>query len=275
MNLKRLEASLRTLVESQLIRALPGQRPEDRVAQRLIEAMDAGTQLDRAGNRIAPNVYTLLVHPDSLSYWRDPHLLETITEIVSEAAGASGSRLAAPPSIALSPDASRKPGEFLVVASHEVAPINVTQDLVANTPAAVHRDAAAAIPENAFLIVDGSQEYELSQPVVNIGRRLDNNLVIEDPRVSRHHAQLRAIEGQFVLFDLNSSGGTFVNGQRRSQSVLHAGDVVSLAGVSLIYSQDTLTPHPHTNHTAPRPRADAETPNAASDSMPSGDDAQE
>jgi pSer/pThr/pTyr-binding forkhead associated (FHA) protein len=46
-----------------------------------------------------------------------------------------------------------------------------------------------------------------------------------------------------VLFDLNSNGGTFVNGQRTNQSVLHPGDVISLAGVSLIFGQDLTASH--------------------------------
>ena len=46
------------------------------------------------------------------------------------------------------------------------------------------------------------------------------------------------VRDRFVLFDLNSSGGTFVNGQRTDQSILYPGDVISLAGVTLIFGQD-------------------------------------
>jgi pSer/pThr/pTyr-binding forkhead associated (FHA) protein len=74
--------------------------------------------------------------------------------------------------------------------------------------------------------------------VVNIGRRPDNNLVIDDPSVSRVHAQLRAIRGQMVLFDLESTGGTYVNGQRVASSILYPGDVISLAHTQLVYGQD-------------------------------------
>ncbi len=56
--------------------------------------------------------------------------------------------------------------------------------------------------------------------------------------VSRAHAQLRLVKDHFVLFDLNSSGGTFVNGERTNQSVLYPGDVISLAGITLIFGQD-------------------------------------
>jgi len=80
---------------------------------------------------------------------------------------------------------------------------------------------------------------------------MDNQLVIDDPRVSRNHAQLRAINGRFVLFDLNSTGGTFVNGQRASQTVLYAGDVISLAGVALIFGQDNPPTGNDTRDTAP------------------------
>jgi pSer/pThr/pTyr-binding forkhead associated (FHA) protein len=52
---------------------------------------------------------------------------------------------------------------------------------------------------------------------------------------------LRIVRERFVLFDLNSSGGTFVNGQRAEQSVLYPGDVISLAGVTLIFGQDLPT----------------------------------
>lgn len=95
-----------------------------------------------------------------------------------------------------------------------------------------------AIPENAFLIIDGVRIQPLKEAVVNIGRRLENHVIIDDPRISRHHAQLRAIRGHYVLFDLNSTGGTFVNGQRTTQTVLYPNDVISLAGVILVFDQD-------------------------------------
>jgi pSer/pThr/pTyr-binding forkhead associated (FHA) protein len=118
------------------------------------------------------------------------------------------------------------------------------------------------MPENAFLIVEGVKVFPLKLPVINIGRRLDNQLVIDDPRVSRNHAQLRAIKGRFVVFDLNSTGGTFVNGQRASQTVLYPGDVISLAGVALIFGQDNPPPRPDLKETAPLQKATTDRPTA-------------
>jgi pSer/pThr/pTyr-binding forkhead associated (FHA) protein len=140
----------------------------------------------------------------------------------------------------------------------------------ADTGSQVGAEDIPSVPENAFLIVEGVKEFPLKRAVINIGRRLDNNLVVDDPRVSRLHAQLRAIKGRFVLFDLNSSGGTFINGQRASQSILYPGDVISLAGVSLIFGQDSPWPQRDSGKTAPRSRLGGERPTAIIRSMPPG-----
>ena len=222
----------------------------------------AGTRIDPAGVRGR----TQCVHdpgPSAATWidWRDPHLLETLVEALKESGDQSGFRFATPPSIEIAEDPGVASGR---VPRRGIAPairsLKETQDVAAATPAPVTGIETAALPENAFLIVEGVKEFALREAVINIGRRLDNHLVIEDPRVSRHHAQLRAINGRFVLFDLDSSGGSFVNGQRLSQGILYPGDVISLAGVSLIYGQDTPLPQPAADATAPRRRAGTDRP---------------
>ena len=95
-----------------------------------------------------------------------------------------------------------------------------------------------SIPENVFLILEGSKAVPLDQLVFSIGRSHDNTLVLDDPRISRHHAEIRVLRDHFVLFDLNSSGGTYVNGLRTGQGLLYPGDLISLAGVNLVFTQD-------------------------------------
>jgi pSer/pThr/pTyr-binding forkhead associated (FHA) protein len=90
----------------------------------------------------------------------------------------------------------------------------------------------------AYLIVN-SEVFTLGNQLTNIGRKLDNHIVIQDPRVSRNHAQIRVVDDQFVLLDLNSTGGTTVNGNRINRSVLYSGDAISLAGVNVKFVQDT------------------------------------
>jgi pSer/pThr/pTyr-binding forkhead associated (FHA) protein len=94
------------------------------------------------------------------------------------------------------------------------------------------------IPRNAYLVLQGTRVIPLNRTLIKIGRQLDNHIILEDPRVSRSHAQIKLVNDRFVIFDMNSTGGTFVNGQPISQSVLYPGDVVSLAGVVFIFSQE-------------------------------------
>jgi pSer/pThr/pTyr-binding forkhead associated (FHA) protein len=99
-------------------------------------------------------------------------------------------------------------------------------------------------PESAFLIIQGTKAVPLTLDVIKIGRSHDNSVVIDDPRISRHHAEIRAINERYVLFDLGSSGGTFINGQRTSQAMLYPGDRISLAGVEVHFAREI--PHAST-----------------------------
>ena len=105
-------------------------------------------------------------------------------------------------------------------------------------------DELDGIPPNAVFVMEGGKTFPLVQAVISVGRMLDNHLVIDDPRVSRHHAQLRAVDGHFVLADLNSTGGIFVNGRRVTETILYPSDIISLAGVILTFQQDEPPPRP-------------------------------
>ena len=63
---------------------------------------------------------------------------------------------------------------------------------------------------------------------VSIGRSPDNDLVLDDRRVSRHHARLQARRGMLVLTDLDSANGSRVNGVAVSEVALGAGDRIEI-----------------------------------------------
>ncbi|MBI2609123.1 MAG: FHA domain-containing protein [Deltaproteobacteria bacterium] len=74
-----------------------------------------------------------------------------------------------------------------------------------------------------------SKKQELrSQDVFTIGRASSNILHIEDPQLSRHHAQIVFEHGKFYIEDLVSENGTLVNGTRITKHELHTGDVIKL-----------------------------------------------
>lgn len=71
--------------------------------------------------------------------------------------------------------------------------------------------------------------FPLDKPEVFIGRDLSNDIVINDPEISRRHSHLVLKNGVYLLEDMGSTNGTSVNGQRLAGlSELHPGDVITL-----------------------------------------------
>jgi len=250
LRLDQLEAKIQKLVEDQLAGILPGLKMEDRVIQRLATAVKENIVQQKDDRAIAPDVFTLIVATDTSPMWKEQSTIEALKNIITTAGKDVGLKFVTQPSIVITTDDKFSAEEIKVVASHKLEPVADTQGMHMSTMNEESEE-GDNIPENAFLIIEGVKVHPLNEAVVNIGRRLENQLVIDDPRVSRNHAQLRAIKGRFVLFDLNSTGGTFVNGQRTSQTVLYPGDVISLAGVALIFGQDNPPPRPDLATTSP------------------------
>ena len=86
-----------------------------------------------------------------------------------------------------------------------------------------------------FLIVDGARVVIIRNPVIKIGRKKDNDIVINNEFVSRYHAQIQSVEDEYFLMDLKSTVGTSINGVRIQQTRLKPGDIISLGGVPLIF----------------------------------------
>ena len=250
LKLEQLEANLQKLVEINLAGMLPGIKLEDRVIQNLAAAIRENIVQEKNDGLLAPNVFTLIVSTDTSPMWKEQRTIDTLKNIITTAGREAGLKFVGQPVINISTDDTYSPDEVRVIATHRLEPVAETHGMQ-NIISGISAEESAGVPENAFLIVEGVKVYPLNESVVNIGRRLENQLVIDDPRVSRNHAQLRSIKGRFVLFDLNSTGGTFVNGQRTSQTVLYPGDVISLAGVALIFGQDTPPPQSEVGKTAP------------------------
>lgn len=232
--LDQIEARLQALIESSVVLFARGDA-QHRLAHELVTAVQENILFEPDGRTLAPNMYTIYLHPDSLAYWQEHHnLLEMIASSLQEAAREFGVFFLNDPILRLSPAPELPLDGMHVVASSQYEPSGHTAAFAAQPV-----PGSGTIPSNAFIIVDGSQVFPLNRTVINIGRRADNHLVLPDPRVSRAHAQIRAIRGQYVLFDLNSTGGTVVNGRRIRQYTLKPGDVISLSGVPLIYGEDS------------------------------------
>lgn len=94
--------------------------------------------------------------------------------------------------------------------------------------------------EGTVYIASGKHERQHAikerQQAINIGRAPSNDLVLDHPLVSRHHAAVHIRKGRFYLIDLNSSNGTYVNGQRVArQTHLSPNSLIQICGYRFLF----------------------------------------
>jgi hypothetical protein len=85
----------------------------------------------------------------------------------------------------------------------------------------------------------GQQVYHIEKPIINIGRQLTNDIIVEDKRVSRYHAQIKyQPDGQFAIFDLGSTNGININSTpNMRQHVLRNGDRFTIGSYDFYFER--------------------------------------
>jgi hypothetical protein len=257
--LSHLENLAESLIEGTAARLLGARLQPVEVARYLARAMEDGRVIGAQGEVVVPNAYWVRLHPDdlqALASYRDT-LQNELARTVASMARSTGASMHGRPRVFLE-SAPTVPRRHVRVearmqsAQQQGANLTHTQEW---DPASIQPADQAALP--TFALSDGYRRMPISEAVVTIGRSLDNDIVLDDARVSRKHAQLRRRYGQYVLYDWNSSGGTTVNGRPADETPLRHGDVIAFAGVKVRFEQldaaaqapppppDATTPMPH------------------------------
>jgi hypothetical protein len=231
---ERLEARLAQLIEGSFARLFACRLHPQEVASRLARALDENIYRHADGSLTAPDQFIVRLSAEDYAILlaEQPNLAQALTLSLIEMANRAELRLARKPQVTLTPEADLPPHSVQVQAFHTDEESTSTNVLTLGevTPPPIDT-------RNPQLLYNG-QVFALRRPVINIGRRQDNHVVIDSPYVSRHHAQLRLRFGRYVLYDLNSRGGTFVNGHRITECILKAGDVIGISQVLLVYMED-------------------------------------
>lgn len=247
--LSQVETQLQRLVEGSLERLFPTEARDPQLAARILEAMKHNLKpvTDEPfpkDDYIAPHLYTVVLPADQDA--RQPvrtQLASLLAKNLLEAVENTNIHFLQFPQVHITSNQHLKPGQVIVTAQFAEEPLDETAVYL---PPEIAVETAQPV-SGGFLIDHHNEVFYLDAPVITIGRQWNADFIIADPRVSRLHAQIRFVDGRFVLFDLGSTGGSFVNGQRVQQQVLFRGDVISLAGVELIFGQDD----PEEEHTRP------------------------
>lgn len=239
----RFEALAEQWVEGTFARLFGGQIHPLEVANHVARAMEDACSQAADGTPLAPTHYRIDLHPQDLDALRARHPApeEELARYVEDLARQAGLLLLTPPVIILNPLPDLPNHSVRVQAFHER--VESSDESITRQISEGALPPAEPSPGYCFLIIGGQRHVPLTASTINIGRALDNDIIIEHPHVSRHHAQLRRRYGRYVLYDLGSSGGTLVNGYPVQECVLRSGDVISLADFEIIYGEESA-PHP-------------------------------
>ncbi|MCA9957452.1 MAG: DUF3662 domain-containing protein [Anaerolineales bacterium] len=245
-HITRFESLARRLIEGSFARLLGGRLEAAEVAVHLARAIEEHKQDQRA-----PDIFQIYVHPadQAAILQQSPQLPQELAAYVLRLAQQADLLLADYPLVQLLADEELSRRQLRVTAVHSTVVDEASTQLY-DQEAAVDNVRAAVQAMDAFLILDGKKHVPLRRPIINLGRRTDNDIVLDSSAVSRRHAQIRWRYGRFVLYDLANKGSTLVNNAPVTECVLQTGDVITLSNVLLIYGEGRDKPQ--------RPFADAD-----------------
>jgi len=125
----------------------------------------------------------------------------------------------------------------------QLAGTTKSSPVASNPSASLPSPASPAMPQ-AWLTIRlpqaPQQMYRIEKQVINIGRQLSNDIIVEDKRVSRYHAQIKwqPPDRQFVIFDLGSTNGITINDTpHMRQHVLHNGDRFTIGSYDFYFER--------------------------------------
>ena len=231
-----LEKKIQAIVEGP-IRLFPGQSKNSMDSQIFVEIQQIFSKVINHGGDL-PNIFSIHVNPfDHEIIMHDQNWFEKFKKALIETAEENKMKFVGPLSIELISDSEIDRHQIAI--SSFVVPSVIEQTSAMKT--GIKEENQFAPRDNkSYLILPDQKIYPLNHGIVQIGRRKDNHLIIDLPTISRNHAQIRKIQGKFVIIDLNSTSGTIVNGIRVSQMTLFPGDVISFAGYTIIYGEEVI-----------------------------------
>ena len=233
------------LFEDRSVRWLRGQLQPVDLAKRLARTMELNQSiyLDKV---TAPNSYALFLNPvDFEGFEHYKTVLERdLAQYLTDHSRELGVGMSGQAAVSIQVDVSLRRRQMRVeVATTEaqVTTITSTDADQAETFVTSRIDRSLlrqqALPK-AWLVLRNGTADERRFPIINLpcrlGRSPDNDIVVEDHRASRHHAQIIEEQGNLSLVDLGSTNGTLVNQKTGQKHILKNGAVISLGGVELV-----------------------------------------
>ena len=229
--LRSIEHRIESIVEGVFGRAFRTHVQPVELARKLAKEMDDAKSVS-VSRVYVPNEYTLYLCPgdrEQFSSYEDS-LLTELSDYLSEHARREGYALLSTPTVLMEEDEDLGVGEFGIATRmvqpdrpQATAPPDVGPQ-AAPSATRIYRPPAAAEavspevaddqePRAPAVVVNGTRR-ELDDQVVVLGRSSECDISVDDPNVSRRHAEIRREDDAYWIVDLDSTNGVTVNGNR-------------------------------------------------------------
>ncbi|MEA5154953.1 DUF3662 and FHA domain-containing protein [Raineyella sp.] len=237
----RFERKLEGAVSGAFARAFKGDVQPVEIAARLQRELDAEAKVVSRDRRLVPNEFTVCLSQHD--YERLTPYGKTLSrEIVPELkqhASSQGYIFNGPISITYELDTSLPTGRFTVL-SQAVAGV----DAGAGAGPAGGQPSPTPLHRTRLVLEVNGMRHPLTPPGFIIGRGTSADLRINDPGISRQHAEIKVSgtgdDQQVTIVDLGSTNGIIVNGQRVTQAILAEGSRIEIGSTRmLIHSPGT------------------------------------
>jgi hypothetical protein len=235
------------MVEGAFARAFKSELQPVEVASAIQREMDDRAAIVAQGRTLVPNDFVVEVAEDDyarLDMYADSLGIELAT-LAREYAKEQGYSFVGPVRMRFEGVRDLTTGTFRILSG--VIRGTTVEDGQIRRPATDLPQPAGGFRGNPRLLVSGpdggpdgghQRTYEITTPLVILGRGTDSDLRLVDPGVSRHHAEIRVEDDEVVLVDLGSTNGTFVNGQPVRRVALTDGTRVTLGRTTLVFRRD-------------------------------------
>lgn len=213
MGLRNFERRLESIVEGAFGRAFrSGLRPVE-IGRKLTREMDDSRSIGVRGNTVVANDFVVNLSAEDAEQFDEvtDSMRRSLADLAREHARDNSYEFMGPIKITFEVSDRMRVGSFSIVAR-----------------LAEGGGGAGA----GSLVLPNGDRFVLGDTVVTIGRVPESVLTLEDPNVSRQHAEIRPSGPGFVLADLGSTNGTKINGIKVSERVLQDGDEMTFGATT-------------------------------------------
>ena len=218
MVLKRIEQKLEKLVEGTFTRAFPSSVKPIELGKRVRRVLEDKKTIGVQGQIIIPNRYVISLSPKDLENIESiqESIQREISSSIRDHANDENYHFQGTLTVEILSNSSLKTGSIEVDGLFE--------------------ENKGGFPPGS-LIDENGERLIITEQKLSIGRDTESTMQVVDVEVSRNHAEIRLLNTSFVLIDLQSTNGTFVNGQRVQEHTLQNFDQIKIGSTILLFQK--------------------------------------